>query len=162
MIDNMDGTNSLDDVIWVQGDPGDPASRDTNSESNDNLTIGALAREFNITLRAIRFYESKGLLKPRRDGKTRVYSPADRAQLALILKGKHLGFTLSEIRALIAAKTNSRTNDNDATPLGMSHEQCSRQIDTLERQKCDIEDAIAELRRVVTPNVPHPVHAIGA
>ena len=62
------------------------------------FTVPELAKELNVTERAIRFYESKGLLFPRRVGNTRVYSYKDKARLILILRGKRLGFSLSDIR----------------------------------------------------------------
>jgi len=65
------------------------------------FSIGELAREFDVTPRAIRFYESEGLLAPRRDGQRRIYTPRDRTRLKLTLRGKRLGLTLSEIRDLI-------------------------------------------------------------
>ena len=65
------------------------------------FSISELAREFDITPRAIRFYEDQGLLAPRRDGQRRIYSPRDRTRLKLTLRGKRLGLTLSEIRELI-------------------------------------------------------------
>ena len=64
-------------------------------------SIGDLAREFDVTPRAIRFYESEGLLAPRREGQRRIYTPRDRTRLKLTLRGKRLGLTLSEIRGLI-------------------------------------------------------------
>ncbi len=64
-------------------------------------SIGELAREFDLTTRAIRFYEDCGLLTPRRSGRNRVYSQRDRTRLKLTLRGKRLGLTLSEIRELI-------------------------------------------------------------
>ncbi|MEX2198981.1 MAG: MerR family DNA-binding transcriptional regulator [Burkholderiales bacterium] len=65
------------------------------------FSIGELAREFDVTPRAIRFYEAEGLLAPRRDGQRRIYTPRDRTRLKLTLRGKRLGLTLSEIRDLI-------------------------------------------------------------
>ena len=65
------------------------------------FSIGELAREFDVTPRAIRFYETEGLLSPRRDGQRRIYTPRDRTRLKLTLRGKRLGLTLSEIRDLI-------------------------------------------------------------
>ena len=65
------------------------------------FSISELAREFEITPRAIRFYEDQGLLAPRRDGQRRIYTPRDRTRLKLTLRGKRLGLTLSEIRELI-------------------------------------------------------------
>ncbi len=65
------------------------------------FSISELAREFDVTPRAIRFYEDQGLLAPRRDGQRRVYTPRDRTRLKLTLRGKRLGLTLSEIKELI-------------------------------------------------------------
>lgn len=65
------------------------------------FSIGELARELEITTRTIRFYEDMELLSPRRKGQTRIYSPADRVRLKLILRGKRLGFSLAESRELI-------------------------------------------------------------
>lgn len=65
------------------------------------FSISELAREFDVTPRAIRFYEAEGLLSPRRDGQRRIYTPRDRTRLKLTLRGKRLGLTLSEIRSLI-------------------------------------------------------------
>jgi DNA-binding transcriptional MerR regulator len=65
------------------------------------FSISELASEFDITPRAIRFYEDQGLLAPKRDGQRRIYTPRDRTRLKLTLRGKRLGLTLSEIRELI-------------------------------------------------------------
>ena len=72
------------------------------NEGPKSYTIGDLAREFGVTLRTLRFYEDRGLLSPRREGTARIYDARDRARLSVILKGKQLGFTLTEIRALLA------------------------------------------------------------
>jgi DNA-binding transcriptional MerR regulator len=64
-------------------------------------SIGELAREFDVTPRAIRFYEAEGLLAPRREGQRRIYTARDRTRLKLTLRGKRLGLALSEIRELI-------------------------------------------------------------
>jgi len=64
-------------------------------------TISELAAEFDITPRAIRFYEDMGLLDPARDGRNRVYSVRDRTRLKLTLRGKRLGLSLQEIRQLV-------------------------------------------------------------
>jgi DNA-binding transcriptional MerR regulator len=65
------------------------------------FSISELAREFDVTPRAIRFYEDQGLLSPRREGQRRIYTPRDRTRLKLTLRGKRLGLSLSEIRELI-------------------------------------------------------------
>lgn len=64
-------------------------------------SITELAKEFDVTTRTIRFYEDKGLLKPRREGQTRIYSPSDRIFLKLILRGKRIGFSLKESQEII-------------------------------------------------------------
>jgi DNA-binding transcriptional MerR regulator len=64
-------------------------------------SIAQLAEEFDVTPRAIRFYEDVGLLEPGRAGRNRVYTQRDRTRLKLTLRGKRLGLTLSEIRELI-------------------------------------------------------------
>lgn len=63
-------------------------------------SISDLAAEFEITPRSLRFYEAEGLLSPTRQGLTRIYSRQDRVRLQLILRGKRLGFSLSEIKTL--------------------------------------------------------------
>jgi DNA-binding transcriptional MerR regulator len=65
------------------------------------LSIADLVREFQITARAIRYYEHQGLLSPSREGMQRVYSKRDRTRLKLTLRGKRLGLSLAEIRELI-------------------------------------------------------------
>ncbi len=65
------------------------------------FSISELAHEFDVTPRAIRFYEDQGLITPRREGQRRVYTARDRTRLKLTLRGKRLGLTLSEIKELI-------------------------------------------------------------
>jgi len=65
------------------------------------LTIGELAREFDLTTRAIRFYEDCGLITPQRLGRNRVYTARDRTRLKLTLRGKRLGLTLAEVKELV-------------------------------------------------------------
>jgi DNA-binding transcriptional MerR regulator len=118
------------------------AARPDHSPEGEIFTIGDLAREFGVTLRALRFYEDKGLLSPAREGMTRLYSAQDREHLKLILKGKRLGFTLVEISDMIA------TRGDDAGPrLAMSAETVKEQIAHLERQRIEIDEALAELRK---------------
>lgn len=127
-----------------------PASQKTEDEQcvvadDARMTIGELAREAQVTLRALRFYQSKGLLAPSRDGRARVYSQADRDRLAIIMQGKRLGFTLCEIRDMLAA----RACGCDKT-LPISRKQCVEQVKLLERQRRDIELALSELRAIYT------------
>ena len=106
------------------------------------FSISELAREFDITPRAIRFYEDQGLLAPKRDGQRRIYSPRDRTRLKLTLRGKRLGLTLSEIRELIDMYEPGR----DERP------QLERFLAVLEahkasllQQRADIEAQLAEI-----------------
>lgn len=112
-------------------------------ESGKSYTIGDLAREFSVTLRTLRFYEDRGLLSPRRDGTARIYDARDRDRLSVILKGKQLGFTLTEIRAMLAEE---RVGEGPSAKLQLSMDQIEDQISHLEQQKAEIEEALAELR----------------
>lgn len=112
------------------------------------FTISDLARDFGVTLRTLRFYESRGLIAPARSGMTRIYSARDRARLALILKGKQLGFTLVEIRAMLANEDKKAASADKSAAVGglhLSREQILEQLDLLRSQRTEIEDAIKEL-----------------
>ncbi len=111
-------------------------------EGAKSYTIGDLAREFGVTLRALRFYEDRGLLSPRRDGTARIYDARDRDRLSVILKGKQLGFTLTEIRAMLAEE---RASDGPSANLNLTLDQVDDQIRHLKQQKAEIEEALAEL-----------------
>ncbi|KPH82870.1 hypothetical protein AE618_01605 [Bosea vaviloviae] len=124
--------------------PSDPAA----SESPAGFTISDLARDFGVTLRTLRFYESRGLIAPARSGMTRIYSGRDRARLALILKGKQLGFTLVEIRAMLANEEKKGGADAGSASVGglqLSREQVVEQLELLRTQRAEIDSAIAEL-----------------
>ncbi len=71
------------------------------NDDRDVYRIGDLAQEFGVTLRTLRFYEDRGLLSPERRGTTRLYSQKDRKRLRLILLGKVLGFSLTEVRQIM-------------------------------------------------------------
>ncbi len=116
---------------------------DDREEGAKFYTIGDLAREFGVTLRTLRFYEDRGLLSPRRDGTARIYDARDRERLSVILKGKQLGFTLTEIRAMLAEE---RSTDGPAMNLKLSLDQIEDQIRHLEQQKAEIEEALEELK----------------
>lgn len=111
-------------------------------------SIGEVSREFGITLRALRFYEDKGLIAPLRQGVTRLYRPEDLRRLALILKGKKLGFTLQRIRALIDAPGEFVDPETRQPEIvrALSAQEVAAQLDTLERQRQELDVAIAQLR----------------
>jgi DNA-binding transcriptional MerR regulator len=106
-------------------------------------TIGEMARAYGVTLRTLRFYEDRKLLQPRRTGSARYYGGVDRARLAMILKGKRLGFTLTEIADLIGAEDGAPRNDFEER---LQPAQIVDQLRYLERQRREIDEAIALLK----------------
>ncbi len=109
----------------------------------DLYCIGEMSNTFNVTLRALRFYESRGLLRPIRVGLARYYDRAARSRLRLILRGKQLGFTLSEIRTMLTERDGDASSGFD---LSLGPDQVLAQIGMLQRQRADIERAIDELK----------------
>jgi DNA-binding transcriptional MerR regulator len=108
-------------------------------------TIAELAREFDITARAIRFYEDQGLLSPTREGvggRNRVYTPRDRTRLKLTLRGKRLGLTLSEIKSIIDMY---ETPKDTVAQIDRFLSVLAHQRATLEQQRDDIEMSLAEI-----------------
>jgi DNA-binding transcriptional MerR regulator len=140
---NLPSTNSLSNVVWIE-DAAQPAAQCNAypGSGQAEFTIGELAREFGVTLRALRFYENKGFITPRRIRNVRLYSQSDRARVAAILAGKKLGFTLAEISTMLAGK------DGDAHSLKVTKEKCLEQIHMLEKQQLNIKEALAELWRI--------------
>lgn len=108
------------------------------------FTIRDLTREFGLTARAIRFYEDEGLIAPARKGQSRIFSARDRARLALIVRGRRVGFSLAEIREMLDLYD---LGDGQTTQFKISRRKFEQQVETLKRQRLDIEEAIAELAR---------------
>jgi len=106
------------------------------------FSISDLAKEFDLTTRAIRFYEDQGLLNPHRDGRKRVYSLRDRTRLKLILRGKRLGFTLGEVRELFE---HYDSVDGEERQLRRYMDILSRKRLKLEQQRDDLEAALSEI-----------------
>ena len=106
------------------------------------FSISELANEFDVTPRAIRFYEDHGLLAPTRAGQRRIYSPRDRTRLKLTLRGKRLGLTLSEIRDLIDMYEPGR---DERPQLERFLAVLETHKAALERQSEDIEAQLAEI-----------------
>lgn len=113
---------------------------------DDFMTIGDMARAFGVSLRALRFYEDKGLLAPLREGAARLYSTQDKGKLQAILKAKSLGFTLSEIRDMVARGQLHGAEAEREVAIALPPGQILAQIDHLERQRRDLDKAIAQLR----------------
>jgi DNA-binding transcriptional MerR regulator len=106
-------------------------------------TITELANEFAITQRAIRFYEDQGLLKPQRKGRTRVYLAGDRVRLKLTLRGKRLGFSLSEIRDMFELY---EAQHDEKPQLERFLALLAQRRVQLEQQREDIEAVLAEIQ----------------
>lgn len=110
-------------------------------------TVTELAEELGTTPRAIRFYETKGLLSPQRAGSTRVYTHKDRARLLLILRGKRLGFTLADIKEYLDLYV---VDTSQVEQMKLLRTKVRARIHDLERQREDIDITLAELREIET------------
>lgn len=109
-------------------------------------TITQLAEEFEVTPRAIRFYEDRGLLQPARQGMARIYSRRDRGRLKLILRGKRLGFSLAEIQEMLDLYD---LGDGQTEQLRVTRQAVLRRIAQMEAQRRELNDAIRELRDTI-------------
>jgi DNA-binding transcriptional MerR regulator len=110
-----------------------------------SYSISALAREFSITTRTIRFYESRGLLAPERIGTTRRYSKRDRARLMLILRGRNLGFSVEDVSEYLALY------DSDPSQVAQTRlllDKVASAIEDLEAKRHDIERSLADLQDI--------------
>ena len=105
-------------------------------------TISDLAREFALTTRAIRFYEDEGLIAPRRSGRSRIYAERERVRIKLILRGKRLGLSLSEIRELLDLY---ETAQSERPQLAKFLQVLAERRARLEQQQEDIAIVLAEI-----------------
>lgn len=110
---------------------------------SDLYSVSELARDLGVTPRTLRFYEDKGLLEPRRIGTTRVYSHRDRGRLALILRGKRLGFSLREIREWLDLY---EADPGQVKQMRVLIGKVGERIAALEQQRRDIDATITELQ----------------
>lgn len=115
-------------------------------DDRESFSISDLSAEFDVTARALRFYEDEGLIAPERRGTQRIYSHRDRARLAWILRGKRVGFSLGEIREMIDLYD---LGDGRRAQRQTAIDRCRARVNTLERQKHDIDAAITELTAFV-------------
>lgn len=121
--------------------PDDPMPDDPMPD--DALTISQMCAAFGVTPRALRFYESKELLSPVRQGQKRLFTKRDRARLKLILRGKRFGFSLEEIRQLLDLY---HMGDSQLTQLSRTLDHARRHLADMEAQRAELDEAIAELK----------------
>ncbi|MGL6071468.1 MerR family transcriptional regulator [Craterilacuibacter sp.] len=107
----------------------------------DHFTISELAREFDITLRTLRFYEEQGLIEPERQGRNRLFSKRDRARIKLILRGRRIGLSLTDIREIIELYDQREQASQAAKLLDLLQER-RRQ---LEAQRRDLDAILTEI-----------------
>ncbi len=120
--------------------------QDQRDRRNETYSITQLCREFNVTPRALRFYEQKGLLFPSRRGWTRIFNYRDRARLKLILRGKKVGFTLAEIKEMLDLYN---LKDGGLTQLKHASKKMAERLVALREQRVELEEAIADLERTI-------------
>lgn len=111
--------------------------------TSETMTIREMCDEFEVTPRTLRFYESKELLFPIRDGQRRLFTRRDRARLKLILRGKRFGFSLEEIRQLLDLYY---IGDSQETQLNQALVIAQDRLNDMERQRSELDEAIDELR----------------
>ena len=132
------------------------ASPKLNAFAPPTFTISELAREFDLTTRAIRFYEDSGLLQPARRGRNRVYSARDRTRLKLTLRGKRLGLTLAEVKELVDMYESPRDTQPQLNKflrvLGAHREQLEQRLNDLHATLDEVRAQEKEARRLLARN----------
>jgi DNA-binding transcriptional MerR regulator len=118
------------------------AREQASGEDRRTWTIAEIARDFDVTLRTIRFYEEHGLVSPERRGRQRVFHPRDRIRLALVLRGKRLGFPLEEIKKIVDMYD---AEPGEAGQLRYLLAQIGDRRRELEQRHRDLDEALAEL-----------------
>ena len=139
----MSGTSSLGNSASATARASKREAHPESETGQAELTISQMSRLCGVSLRTLRFYEDRGLIKPRREGNARLYRAADRVRMEMILRGKKLGFTLTEINDLIGGKQANETPDLEER---LQPHQIVSQIGHLERQRDEIDSAIQRLR----------------
>ncbi len=104
--------------------------------------IGDMAKKYDVSLRTLRFYEDKGLIQPKREGNTRLYSRRERARLQLILLGRNVGFSLREVKQMMDLYDPHGTNTKQ---LRVALDKSDKQLSRLEKQREQLDEAIQQL-----------------
>ena len=112
------------------------------SQHEDFIRIGEMAKRHEVTLRTLRFYEDKGLLNPRREGTTRLYTRRDNARLKLILLGRKVGFSLRDVKQIMDLYDPNGANTKQ---LRLTIDKSEKQLARLQKQRAAIDEAISEL-----------------
>ncbi|UWQ94662.1 MerR family DNA-binding transcriptional regulator [Rhodobacteraceae bacterium M385] len=115
--------------------------------TTETMTIREMCDAYDVTPRTLRFYESKELLYPIREGQRRLFTRRDRARLKLILRGKRFGFSLEEIRQLLDLYT---VDDSQQTQLVSTLSIARARLSDMEKQRAELDEAIDELRNQMT------------
>src|SRR5690554_3177002 len=115
----------------------------TDNNPDELLTIREMCEAFGVTPRTLRFYESKELLAPLRQGQKRLFTRRDRARLKLILRGKRFGFSLEEIRELLELYDR---DDGQMTQLRATYDLAQERLIDMERQRAELDAAISDLK----------------
>ncbi|UWQ90151.1 MerR family DNA-binding transcriptional regulator [Aliisedimentitalea scapharcae] len=111
--------------------------------TEETMTIREMCDAYGVTPRTLRFYESKELLFPAREGQKRLFTKRDRARLKLILRGKRFGFSLEEIRQLLDLY---HMGDQQHTQLARTYEIAQERLADMEQQREELTEAIEDLK----------------
>ena len=117
------------------------------NSGDEFMRIGEMSKTFDVTLRTLRFYEDKGLLNPKREGTTRLYTRRDRTRLKLILLGRKVGFSLRDVKQMMDLYD---PNGANIKQLKLTLEKSEKQLARLHKQRAVLDEAIGDLSSAMT------------